>query len=120
MAERPHMQAQTSLPYDPALPGLPLRVYPPSRQGIWHRAVYCYLFDGKGRLLIQRRSHDKKVVESAASRRKPIRRTSGPHCFATVLQSTWCNVTPLELSAGGSRTVGPELRRAPIARRDVR
>ncbi|EFJ46000.1 hypothetical protein VOLCADRAFT_121136 [Volvox carteri f. nagariensis] len=30
--------------------------------GIWHRAVYAYLFNTRGELLIQRRSEDKKVA----------------------------------------------------------
>ncbi|KAG2424350.1 hypothetical protein HXX76_014559 [Chlamydomonas incerta] len=31
-------------------------------QGIWHRAVYAFLFNGAGELLIQRRSLNKKVA----------------------------------------------------------
>lgn len=31
-------------------------------QGIWHRAVYAYVFNTKGELLLQRRSFDKKVA----------------------------------------------------------
>ncbi|KAG2495644.1 hypothetical protein HYH03_006244 [Edaphochlamys debaryana] len=41
--------------------GLQLRAHCHAH-GIWHRAVYAYLFNGAGELLIQRRSLSKKVA----------------------------------------------------------